>query len=426
MASRFGILISIRKWIVVGIILSLTVHLVVFGGYLLLGQRVREVVHRITFEPPPPPSVFVKPPRLTARVLEFRKQPIPRGFYLQQKGTMVRARVAEVQAIAAIRTDAMLRQLNPGAVTPPSLRPGSRFGVGGGDVVQDVGMAGEFGLALPVLSAVEVRGVKETRQQVDMKLDMLSVENMDTGEYQAMVIQDPGDRKKIKGYIHLAQVFTRSRSAAIENAYGADLGRQYTLYASLDYLIKALDTYTGITADYIGPVAMDAPELLKVPWVFLPSWIGEAHALNEREFGNLGRYLVGGGFIVTKAGKHVFEEALRTQGLNEGAHWRLVYLKPDHPIYHAFFDFDMSVRENMFYGSLGFRAGDQGIEVGDRLAVFMPSARAGIVTDSAALGIDPASVSHDGTRSLQFAVNTVVFALTQEGSMTQQLMAGVR
>jgi hypothetical protein len=281
-------------------------------------------------------------------------------------------------------------------------------------------------LALPVLSAVEVRGVKETRQQVDMKLDLLSIENMDTGEYRAMVIQDPVDRRKIKGYIHLAQVFTRSRIARIENAYGGDLGTQMTVYTSLDYLIKALDKYTGIKADYVGPVAMDAPELLKVPWVFLASWIGEAHALNERELENLGRYMVEGGFIITKAGKHVFEEALRTQGLNEGADWRMVYLKPDHPVYHAFFDFDMSVRENMFYTSVGFRTGDRGLEIGDRLAVFMPSARMGIITDRAALGIETMYVAHDATRSLQFAVNTVVFALTQEGSMTQQLMAGVR
>ena len=426
MAGRFGVLIPARKWIVSGVLLSLAGHLLVFGGYLLLGTRVKEVVHRITFEPPPPPSVFVKPPRLTARVLEFRKQPVPRGFYLQERGTRVRARVAQVQAIAAMRTDVMLRQLNPGAVTPPSLRPGSRFGVGGGDAVQDVGSVGEFGFALPVLSGVDVRGVKETRQQVDMKLEMLDVEHMDTGEYQAMVIQDPGDRKKIKGYIHLAQVFTRSRIARVNNAYGGDLATQMTTYASLDYLIKALDTYTGIRGDYVGPVAMDAPELLKVPWVFFPSWIGEAHALNDRELENLGRYLMRGGFIVTKAGKHVFEEALRTQGLNEGADWRLVYLKPDHPVYHSFFDFDMSVRENMFYTSVGFRTGDRGLEIGDRLAVFMPSARMGIVTDAAALGIETMHVAHDATRSLQFAVNTIVFALTQEGSMTQQFMAGVR
>ncbi|MBC8248818.1 MAG: hypothetical protein H8E90_03985, partial [Anaerolineales bacterium] len=62
------------------------------------------------------------------------------------------------------------------------------------------------------------------------------------------------------------------------------------------------------------------------------------------------------------SGKHVFEEALRTQELNEGADWRLVYLKSEHPIYHSFFDFDMSVRENMFYATSGFRAGDRGLE----------------------------------------------------------------
>lgn len=35
-------------------------------------------------------------------------------------------------------------------------------------------------------------------------------------------------------------------------------------------------------------------------------------------------------------------------------------------------------------------------------------------------------IQADATRALQFTVNTVVFALTQEGSITQQLMAGTR
>ena len=44
-----------------------------------------------------------------------------------------------------------------------------------------------------------------------------------------------------------------------------------------------------------------------------------------------------------QAAVDAMRRALRSQGLNEGADWRFVYLKPSHPIYHAFFDFDMSV-----------------------------------------------------------------------------------
>jgi len=430
MRDDFSILVPTRRWLLTGIVVSTAAHVLVLGGYVLLGRKVQEVVHRITFQPPPPPSVFVKPPRLTTRVLEFRKRPIPRGLYLRQRG-VTRAKVAQVQAMAAVRTDALLRSLDARRIAPPSLRPTSRLSVGG-TYTSYSSPAGSFGFSLPPLSVAEVKGVREVRRQMDMKLEMLRIEDMDTGEYRAMVVQDPDDRRKIKGYIYLAQVYSRSRAARMETVYGTDIKQQVTIYRSMDYLIKALHRYTGIKAEYIGPVALDDPKLLTIPWIVLPDWIGEPHALTEKELENLGRYLAGGGFAVAKGGGsevatvRVFKEALKTQGLLEGAHWRLMYLKPDHPIYHAFFDFDMSVRENMFYTGVGFRTGDRGIEIGERLAVFIPSSRNTLVTDTAVLGTETYEVVHDATRSLQFAVNTIVFALTQEGSITQQLMAGIR
>jgi len=49
-----------------------------------------------------------------------------------------------------------------------------------------------------------------------------------------------------------------------------------------------------------------------------------------------------------------------------------------------------------------------------------------VSTGSAREGTENASITVDGTRHLQFTVNTVVFALTQEGGVTQQLMAGIK
>lgn len=158
---------------------------------------------------------------------------------------------------------------------------------------------------------------------------------------------------------------------------------------------------------------------------------------------NLGRYLVGGGFAVgvlpNDSGSNavlqretgifdILRQALKSQGLNEGGDWRFVVLKSDHPLYHSFFDFDTSVRENQMsqHSSQNPQPDDLGLEVGKRLAVFLTAGRE-MAGSTASLG---ESADHliqaDATRALQFTVNTVVFALTQEGSITQQLMAGTR
>ena len=69
MTRNFAVLIPRPRWLIIGVCVSAAAHLVVMGGYLFVGETVREVVHRITFEPPAPPSVFWKPPRTTARPL---------------------------------------------------------------------------------------------------------------------------------------------------------------------------------------------------------------------------------------------------------------------------------------------------------------------------------------------------------------------
>jgi len=430
--DRHRVLIPSRKWLAVGAALSALVHLAVFGGYVLIGEQVRQVVHRITFEPTPPPAVFWKPPRTAVRALEFRKRPIPRGALLERTSRMTRTRVADAQALAALRTESLLSQLDAAQIAPASLRRTARMGVGAG-LAQATGSGGS--IPMPRLSSVEVRGVRETSQQVDMRLDLLSIRDMDTGQYKAMVIQDPDDRRKVSGYIHLAQVFTRARALW----YGS-LAAPVTRYQSLDYLIKALQEYTGIEADYLGPIPLDDPRLHEVPWLLLPAWFGDSHAHTEQEFSNLGEYLVGGGFVVTtlvpegqlghpsglneKMSGSRFEalrRAMRSQGLNEGADWRFAYLKSSHPIYHSFFDFDMSVRNNVTRMEIG----DMGLLIGERLAVFITLGDQ-IITESADPSRGGQWADVDGTRHLQFTVNTVVFALTQEGGVTQQLMDGLR
>ena len=158
--------------------------------------------------------------------------------------------------------------------------------------------------------------------------------------------------------------------------------------------------------------------------------------MTDREIENFGRYLASGGFALTIAGNRfqtntekmagtkfdLMRRALKSQGLNEGADWRFIWLKPSHPLYHSYFDFDMAVRDNSTRQELG----DLGLVVGERLAAFISTAKKIATEHGTAAFDDQQGTTVDGTRHLQFTVNTIVFALTQEGGVTQQLMAGVK
>jgi len=434
MQGRFGILPSFYREFAIGAAISLGLHVGILTTYSLLEEKVEQVIQRITFEPPPPPSFFMKPPTATTKALEFRKVPVPQGYFLRERTQTTATRVSQIQALAALRTDAMLDQMDVADVTPSAMRRGGGLGVRR-DVGAVAGGVPGLGLPEPSLQVAAVSGVKEARNQVDMQLDMLSVRHMDTGQYHAMVVQDPNDRRKVKGFLHIAQAFGTHH-------HGAD-AKDVTLF-QFDMLVKTLTEYTGIEADYLGAFPLDDPRILDVPWLKVTDV--SVRDIGDTELENLGRYLAGGGFVImdisSDSGSNqtlkrktgvfdILRRAMKTQGLNEGGDWRYVVLKPDHPIYHSFFDFDTSVRYNQMsqhssHVPLSF---DMGMEIGNRLAVFLHAGKA-MRKDTMGVGSIGEQSTHevraDGTRALQFFLNTVVFALTQEGSVTQQLMTGVR
>ncbi|MSR83713.1 MAG: DUF4159 domain-containing protein [Candidatus Latescibacteria bacterium] len=414
---------------------SVGVHLALGGSYtFLLRKEVEEAIRRITFDRQPPPGFFVMPPSAVAKTMEFRKTPVPQGYFLQQKKETAQNRVQQVQALAALRTDAVLERMELNEVMPSAMRRDGSLGVRS-DVGAVTAGSGGLGLPEPSLRAASVQGVKEARQQVDMQLDMLSVKNMDTGQYHAMVIQDPNNRRKIKGFLHIAQGYCLLHS---DNYYESSYD---VVFQHLDVLIKTLKEFTGIEADYLGALPLDDPKIQEIPWLLLSNL--SAKDIGEEEVAGLGRYLAGGGFTVVnlpadsgsdavlKRQTGIFDilrRAMKGQGLNEGADWRFVTLSGRHPIYHSFFDFDTSVRANQIspHSSMNPLPEDLGMEIGTRLAVFL-NAGPPLAGGTGTLGEEnDHDTKADATRSLQFALNTIVFALTQEGSVTQQLMTGVR
>ena len=162
-----------------------------------------------------------------------------------------------------------------------------------------------------------------------------------------------------------------------------------------------------------GSLTFNDDRLLAVP-IIIPQ--GQP---NEKELENLAHYLLAGGFVMAE--DHNFEgfwvEALEKYGgLVAGRDFHTERLAADHPIFTAYFDLGDGVAlgatrfDDPYYWNVV-----QGLYVKGRLAA-VPRANAGI---GGYLGF---ASGRDSTRILQFAVNTVVYALTQEGSMTQRLM----
>jgi hypothetical protein len=65
----------------------------------------------------------------------------------------------------------------------------------------------------PQITARAIEGTKEGEQMVDMSLEMVDVNALDTGRYHAMVLQDPVHKRDIKSYFHMARVFPHTVAA---------------------------------------------------------------------------------------------------------------------------------------------------------------------------------------------------------------------
>ena len=132
---------------------------------------------------------FVKrQPRLT-KPLEMKKKPRPKRRQLQRKMVSVKAKVSRQEVTSGIQSIQVL-----GSLARPQVQ-----------MRRSVGFATE--VLEPQAVAQMIEGTKESRHTLDMALEMVDVDALDTGRYQAMVIQDPSDKRNIKGYLHLAIVY---------------------------------------------------------------------------------------------------------------------------------------------------------------------------------------------------------------------------
>ena len=327
--------------------------------------------------PRPLTTKFIKrEPRLT-KPLELRKLPQPKRQMVRRQVQLAQARMDQVQATATFNTRGLITQVATAA-------PQARLGQAGPSAT-----LASMNLE-PRLSAAAVTGVRSPDNKIDLGLEMMDVNSMDTGRYRAMVIQDPEDPQALKGFVKFASV-TSARS--IDFGSGGGFGQ-----GSIDRARDALNQYTGIQSEYVGLITFDDERLLEVPIIF------QANPGNESEKERMVQYLLAGGFVYGGVG--LGDSLEKYGGLVRGRDFWSERLPDDHPIYSAFFDLERGGPPSRG-GTASGKAGT--ISWAATTGYFIKGRLAGI-TFSRAGWTD------------YLIVNVIVYALTQEGSMTQRLM----
>ena len=387
-----------RNWrlLFLGVLLSLVAHLVLFGIYVSPREEVQEeTVARIEFQYEKT-AFAVTPPQLT-RDFAFRKQAVPQGT------PVVRSR--------SERTTTVVGGGRGGVrVGAPASRMWSSRG-GSADFRVAVGGPGpgEAIIGMPSFESVAITSMKEPEKRIDMQAEFLDLESINTGKYKGMVIQDPTDKRNVKGFVYLAL------------AWGSVL--QPSRQRAVTQLVRAINGYTSIRAEVDDQLFLDSQDLFKAPFVYITT--SRAFELTKHEADNLASYLRSGGFVVADNDQpHLeygpAEASLRAMFKNAlGRDARFVQLGNDHPLYHVFFDFEggpppggeaRSLSPNRTTGKASPVPYLEGIYLGNRLVAVYSDKGYGAFWER----------EFENEPHLKMGVNLVVFALTQKGSIAEQ------
>ena len=62
----------------------------------------------------------------------------------------------------------------------------------------------------PHLRAGALEGTRQGADEIDLSLELMDVQTLDTGRHRAMVVVDPKDRHNLKGFLYLSSVYSPS------------------------------------------------------------------------------------------------------------------------------------------------------------------------------------------------------------------------
>jgi len=395
-------------WICLGVGIIAHLSLMQIG----IAEQEQRVVKPLTTQ-------FVKrQPRLT-KPLELKKRPRPKRRTMQRQMVAVRAKVDRQDLSSRGRPVELL-----GSLARPQTTIASAVSWTGIEVE-------------PHALAEVIEGTRDPQDKMDMSLELMDVEAMDTGRYHAMVIQDPNDKRGIRGFIHIAM--------AAPLTGGLEDGKQWRWRRGVQNLSDFMNHHTAIRSDVNKFISFDSAELFETPWVYLCQLYG--FDITDGELSNIGRYMMSGGFfwgdsfgVCTQyeggreSSNHTIIKSLEDQGLVHQKDWNFERLPNSHPILHCYFDFDSvpkgwGASSNIFSSSV-FWDNVPYLEavVMDGVVICLKTkqAYASAWGDWGPNGLHSAYRELDPTRCFQFGVNTIIYALTREDSITHRVMDSVK
>lgn len=182
-----------------------------------------------------------------------------------------------------------------------------------------------------------VRDPYNKSQRLSLKDELINVDDLDTGKYMGVVVQDQNNKQNVEGFIHIPSA-----------VWGVNLTPPDTSRRAIEGLSEALVTYSGIKLHIDGQVQLQSPALSKYPFIYIAA--DDAFDLSDGEIENLGNYLENGGFAFVEAYgflpglphfmpkgaaplRKMMKDVLGSKG-------RIQPIPNDNILYHCYYDFN--------------------------------------------------------------------------------------
>jgi hypothetical protein len=380
----------------VAFVLSVAIHAGVFVYDYLFGIGVEEKKEQLI--------IFRAPPPILEKNFDLAKRPEISEVQMEMLQSMappdLPQDISAIADVSAVGSDLL-----------SSVLPGTQvLGAFSGAKAQD--------FAFDDVEMVELGETSAPVQEaLSLKHELLNVGDLDIGRYQAILIQDPDNKRAIRGFFNMTVI----------DYDIADKNRD-RFPTAVEELMRYMRDHTEINARIEGTtLEFSDPRILDAPMIYVTG-NDAVLQISATEKTNLGEYLKNGGFLYAEeirqsdadnglAGKEAgvsgtpFDrqfKALMKDLLvlgSDGSKWQKV--PKSHPLYYSFWDFPDGP-------PMG------GAPAGNVFDLEMLELRGRVAVVFSDLNIswywgDPLADARE--RGLQFGVNLIVYALTQPGGI---------
>ncbi len=255
------------------------------------------------------------------------------------------------------------------------------------------------------------------QEAMSLKQELLNVGDLDFGRFQAILIQDPDNKRNIKGFFNMTVVDYDLADKSVDR-----------FPTAVEELMRYIRDHSRVNARIEGTtLRLSDPTVMKAPFIYLTG-NNAVFQFTNTEKENLGEYLKNGGFLFAEEIRQADPEtgldnknagvqgtlfdrqfkALMSDPVvlgSDGSKWQKI--PKDHDLYYSFFDFEDGPPMG---GAPGGNVFDlEMLELRGRVAVVFSD-----LNISWYWG-DPNADARE--RGLQFGVNLIVYALTQPGGI---------